>query len=237
LTQGPTRSTVKGSRRVAQPGSALPWGGRGRRFESSRADQHTPKGPSSEGPFGVFRPSGSRGFEPPNGLAEARLDVAPNKPGGWRSQARSNPAPVLRRQKRSTANLRVGSWRRHSPPNAPCPAGCSHSPFGLAEVEPLWRRSETGIRAKPGAFESRPGAPTPKTEDSRGQPIMMLRPRGARLGRRHQVACTHHPSGLRPSGIVEAPLDVAPKRDRRLAKPGAVRILSRRPKTLRRVKT
>ena len=33
--------TVKGSRRVAQPGSAHPWGGWGRRFESSRADHKT----------------------------------------------------------------------------------------------------------------------------------------------------------------------------------------------------
>ena len=30
-------------RRVAQPGSALPWGGRGRKFKSSRADQKKDK--------------------------------------------------------------------------------------------------------------------------------------------------------------------------------------------------
>ena len=35
----------------------------------------------------------ARGFEPPSGLAEARLDAAPNKAGDWRSQAQFESRP------------------------------------------------------------------------------------------------------------------------------------------------
>ena len=79
-----------------RPGSALPWGGRGRRFESSRADQNTPKGPS--GPFGVFCVVGARGFGPPSGLPKACLDGTPTQTGTRRSRVRSNPALVVQRQ-------------------------------------------------------------------------------------------------------------------------------------------
>jgi hypothetical protein len=57
------------------------------------------------------------------------------------------------------------------------------------------RRSETGGWRSQTRFESRPGETIPNTEH--GQP---------------------------PSRIAEAPLDVAPEQDRRLAQPDAVRI-------------
>jgi len=66
----------------------------------------------------------------------------------------------------------------------------------------MWRRNETGTRRSQVRSNPRFGGAAPDTEVE--QLRVMLRPRGARFGRRHPVACTHHPSGLRPSGIAEA---------------------------------
>jgi hypothetical protein len=145
----------------------------------------------------THHPSGLR----PSGLAEARLHL-------------THPAP------QGAPTRPLGSRRWSLPPNAPCPTGCSHSPSGLAEVEPLWRRRKTGtqrswVRSNPAQVRRRQLRSNPP------HPIMMLSPRGARFGRtlsgagvplgtghlglpardphplRYLIACAHHPSGLR----------------------------------------
>jgi hypothetical protein len=132
-------------------------------------------------------------------------------------------APVGRRQTRRTANLRVGLWRRDLHLTHPS-RGCSRSQAcgggaSVALEQDRGRRSRT-------SSSPRSGGAALGTEIL--QLEVMLRARGARLGSdsrrcgsplgighlglstrdphplRHSVACTHHPSGLRPSGIEEA---------------------------------
>ena len=81
---------------MAQPGSALPWGGRGRRFESSRADQNTRRA-LARGPFWCFEPSFREDSNLRVGSWRQRGALS-ERDRGRRSRTSSNPDPVWRRR-------------------------------------------------------------------------------------------------------------------------------------------
>ena len=108
----PTSRTEHGNLRVGPPEACLDG--------TPKRDRRLAKPGAVRSPAPLCRAkNGAR--QPPSGLAEARPPP-------------DTPCPAGRSCSHS-------SQRWSLPPDAPCPAGCSHSPIGLAEVEPLSRRT------------------------------------------------------------------------------------------------